>query len=193
MPESSNVIENNDYVLLLGGPSESARKSFYQIMENRVQIVDDPEEYSQLIRKMVPTKSTGAHVYAKVHVVPEAKVVAESKIYVNKADFVVNGEDYTDLIPVVIRHEVAELYIYAKRGYSMTPIPSSMSPEDPRKIAHGLAVREQMRYAKEIGKAERFMEFVRKVSVTLPGSEGGSFYEENQDAYDRVMREHGTE
>lgn len=193
MPESQNVIENNDYVLLLGDPSESARKSFYQVMENRVQVVDDPEEYNQLIRKMVPTKSTGAHVYAKVYVVPEAKVVAESKIYVNKADFVVNGEDYTDLIPVVVRHEVAELYIYAKRGYSFTPTPSSIHPDNVRKMAHGLALREQMRYAKKMGKIERFMEYVRKSSVTLPGSEGGSFYEENQDAYDRVMREHGIE
>lgn len=189
MSESSNVIEQNDYVLLLGNPSESARKSFYQVMENRVQIVDDPDEYNQLIRKMVPTKSTGAHVYAKVYVHPEAKVVAESKIYVNKADFILNGEDYTDIIPVVVRHEVAELYVYAKRGYSMTPIPVSMSPEDPRKIAHGLAVREQIRYAKEIGKIDRYMEYVRKLSKTMPGDGGGKFYEENQDAYDHVMRE----
>ena len=158
-------------------------------MENRVQIVDDPDQYNQLIRKMVPTESTGAHVYAKVYVHPEAKVVTESKIYVNKTDFVLNGEDYTDLIPVVVRHEVAELYVYAKRGYSTTPIPVSMSPEGARKIAHGLAVREQIRYAKEIGKIDRYMEYVRKLSVTMPGNEGVKFCEENDDAYDKVMKE----
>jgi hypothetical protein len=67
-------------------------------------------------------------------------------IVINKQSFIIDGENFSDLIPLVVEHEIAELWFMCKGGYL---------PIDP----HSLAIIEETKLAVVIGKEERSIRF----------------------------------
>lgn len=67
--------------------------------------------------------------------------LTDFKIIINKPSFNIDGEDFSDLIPIVIEHEAYELWYSCKKGYS---------PIEP----HCLAIIAETRLAIEIGISE---------------------------------------
>lgn len=94
------------------------------------------------------------------------------EIVINVSAFYRNGEDYTDLIPIVIRHEVAELYHYLKNFDSESDGTS-----------HKLAVNEEFKLALSKGKADRYMELAMIWAQELSSPRKEDFIQEHLDAY----------
>lgn len=71
--------------------------------------------------KQLFSNSSAVNFSGVVFRIPEGKRVRDAKIFVNLDDFVVDGENFSDHIEISIMHEAAEMYIYAKLGYSLLP------------------------------------------------------------------------
>lgn len=164
-----------DTLFIEGTPKET-KEAFFEEMEKRVKIVGEDE-----FRKVVKVKGSVAHFVATVFFGPEGKRLQDVVILVNKDRCILDGEDYTDLIPIFVRHEIAELWIYAKKGYSLFPHPESMGEEEQRNAAHRLALREHYRYAFEKGKADRFLEFFERATGRQVEAD-----EEEKEAYQKA-------
>ena len=163
------------------GEPAISREAFFQMMEKRVQILD-ADSFTKLA---VPEPVIG-YFSADFRSQPTGKLIKDIAIYINKDDFLLDGQDYTDLISVVSRHEIFEMWIYAKHGWSLVPTPKSLR-EDERTIAHSLALIEEYRYAFKIGKADRFLEFVKKFSrMKLPKNAETRIIQEHEDVYRKV-------
>lgn len=91
-------------------------------------------------------------------------MVENPAIYVNKGAFILDDEDFSDLIPITVRHEIAEFWTYVKTGYSFSPAPPYIGIGSRVAFAHGLALREEYFFAFELGKAERYLDFVKRLS-----------------------------
>lgn len=167
------VSETDDQVFIEGMPSQT-KSDFFRIMEKRVVYLDRAEyelkfPYSGL-----------AHFDAELFKTDHGKRINNPVIYVNKDAFLTGNEDYSDLMPIVIRHEIAELWTYAKTGFSLSPKPPTMDEEKRKVVGHGLALRKEYEYAFELGKADRYLQFVINQADNLP------YYvvAENQEAYE---------
>ncbi|MEI7652854.1 MAG: hypothetical protein WCJ70_01060 [bacterium] len=108
-------IEGNKLLINRGEPAKS-KEAFFGIMEQRVQRLAG-DSYSRL----AGAGSAMGHFMGVVFQVPEGKAIEDATIYVNEDDFRVNGEDFTDVIPVTVRHETFEMWTYAKNGWSLSP------------------------------------------------------------------------
>jgi hypothetical protein len=160
-----------------------AKTEFYRVMEGRVNVLDR-EQYEEKVGQ----KSPHAHFVAVIFQIPEGKRANDSIIYVNRDDFIVGGEDFTDLIPISVRHEVSELWTYAKTGYSLSPPPKHIGHEGREAIGHGAALREEYAHAFELGKADRYLGFIKKwaQSRVSDSRDRNRIIEENEDAYQRA-------
>jgi hypothetical protein len=78
------------------------------------------------------------------------------------------------------------MWTYAKNGWSLSPPPERIGKENRVAVAHGLATREEYRYAFEIGKAERYLEYIKKWSSRLPAREQQRLIAENEEAYKKA-------
>lgn len=106
--------------LIHKGEPKRTKEEFFRLMEQRVQRLDETS-----YREKAGADNHFGHVYGVVASVPEGKVIQDPTIYLNEADFHVDGEDFTDVIPVVVRHEAFELWTYAKNGWSLAPATKS--------------------------------------------------------------------
>ena len=77
-------------------------------------------------------------------------------IAINENAFTINGEDYTDLIPYSIEHEIYEAWLTLDKGWRLN-----------LKERHLLARRKQYEIAMRDGKAERLLEFHNKNNIAL--------------------------
>lgn len=170
-------VEGNQMVIPKGEP-KATKEAFIGIMESRVQVLDR-NSYA----RVAGAGSAMGHFGGVVYQIPEGKLIEDASIFVNEDDFHVGGEDFTDVIPVTVRHEIFEMWTYAKNGWSLSPAPERIGKENRVAVAHGLATREEYRHAFEIGKAERYLEFIRKWSNRLPAYERERNIRENEDAY----------
>jgi len=164
-----------------GQPAES-KDAFFGIMEQRVQRLD-----SNSYARLAGAGAAMGRFMGVVFQVPEGKAIEDATIYVNEDDFRVNGEDFTDVIPVTVRHEIFEMWTYAKNGWSLSPPPERIGTKNRVAVAHGLATCEEYRYAFEIGKADRYLEYIEKWSSRLPERERQKLITENVEAYRKAM------
>lgn len=170
-------IEGNRLVITRG-EQKPTREAFFNIMESRVQILDN-DSYV----RVDGNNSALGHFNGVIYQVPEGKAVEDANIYINRDDFIINDNDFTDLIPVTVRHEIFEMWTYAKNGWSLSPAPDRIGKENRVAVAHGLATMAEYSYAFEIGKAERYLDFIRQWSIRLPPDYKLKIIQENEKAY----------
>ena len=152
---------STEEAITITGVTKGDREQFYQALRDRVQIVDD-NQFSQYF----PSDEQGAFALfeGKISHTKQGKELVDSTIVVNKDDFRVNNQDYSDLIPIVVKHEITELWMHSKPGYSLNPPPTNMDAEWVHMYGHALATRKEWEYAVEQGKGERYLEFLKKFS-----------------------------
>lgn len=185
MPE-----QPSEAFLIRKGEPTRTKEEFFRLMEQRVQKLDEPS-----YREKAGGFSNLGSFHGFVVLKDGRKILRDPTIYINSEDYLVNGEDFTDIIPITVRHEAFEMWTYVKNGWSLAPPPSHIGETGARGVAHGLAMRETYRYAKEIGKIERWLEFVKKWveanQEKLSERESKLFLAENEEAYRRAMQGRG--
>ena len=95
----------------------------------------------------------------------------------------INGQDYTDLMPIVLRHEMEEIWAYLESDYNPDPKSEKMTSD----LAHNLALRKEYEYAFEIGESYRYAQFIIehiKENSSLSIDDRRHIIAENKTAYD---------
>jgi hypothetical protein len=176
--EAEPFIREVDNCIFIEGSPSQTKSGFFAILERRVVYLDQ-STYEGRFRQ----HGLG-HCEGVVRQVGggRGKVIENPAVYINAGVFVLDGEDYSDLIPFVVRHEIVESWTYAKTGYSLSPPPPHIGNERRATFAHGLALRKEYEYAFESGKADRLLEFIIKFITKYAGN-SPSAIRENQEAY----------
>jgi len=140
-----------------GSPKES-KQSFYELAHSRTRYCTQ-EEHLKFEKEVW---GDDWQVSSAMYVIDRNDGIAtnqDEETFVNALDISINkdffqfeGEDYSDLIPYAVEHEIYELCLYAKRGYR---VQNSQS-------RHLLARKRQFEMAMRDGKAERLLEFYKK-------------------------------
>lgn len=173
-----NLYENG--ILITGVPDRATREAFYEEAAiSTVHYLNDEE-----FKKQAWPDDWHLAMFHRSHLKKPGNSLVKATISVNVDEFHLDGEDYTDLIPIVVRHEVAKIYFYAKNGYSL------YNPRGRDGGAHCLALREEWRYAVELGKVERYWEFTSKFAEILKPYDARRFLAENWSAYQLALRRH---
>ncbi len=169
--------------IIVEGPPAQTKAEFFKVMESRVQVLSEAE----FREKVGPTPSF-AHFESAVSFTRKNKRVDDAEIYINKDDFMIGQENYTDLIPIAVRHEIAELWVSAKTGYSLVPLPKWLSLDRKEAIAHGIALREEFKYAFETEQADRYLDFVKRwaESRQLSPEVKARLLQDNEGAYELI-------
>lgn len=161
MPKSGKETAHNQnaiYVrgenIYIKGTPASTKEKFFEMLRNKVCLLN-----KNRFRDVVGERTAHACFRGVVYPSSDGKRLENAVVYVNIDDYIIDGIDYTDLIPITVQHEIAELWTYAKTGYSMSPAPKGIDREE---IAHNIALHEEYRYALQLGKAERYLDFIRR-------------------------------
>ena len=182
----SGVRSEGNKIFVTGNPARETKQAFYQVMSERVRVVDE-QDY----RRMFP-ESNMAHFNQVVYKTSEGKMIEDGEVYVCRGDFIVNGQDFTDMIPIAVRHELAEAWTYAKTGYSLSPARRAIGNEERVQIGHGLALRAEWEYAFELGKAERYLEYIKLFAeARLSPQAANSIIAENEGTYQLIKSRAG--
>ncbi|KKT69957.1 MAG: hypothetical protein UW66_C0056G0005 [Candidatus Moranbacteria bacterium GW2011_GWF1_44_4] len=115
------------------------------------------------------------------------KEIKDARIFLCEEHFMLGDEDYTDCIPFIIRHEIAEMWIIAKAGWS-TLNSKRMSRDERDKMAHEFALLQEFEYAFKLGKAARLLEFIKKISSSESDERGRNPYLESKGVYEKIKR-----
>ena len=141
-----------------GTPKES-RQSFYELAKSRVRLVSQDEHLK--FEKDIFGPDWGS--CSAIYIIDTSDKIAEGQqerwlkvldISVNKDAFIYGGEDYSDLIPYAVEHEIYEAWLWTKKGYQ---------PKNSR-INHLLARRRQFEMAMKDGRAEKLLEYYKKLN-----------------------------
>ncbi len=175
-PESTHV--NPPHII--EGISTEAKQSFYDMVRSRVHMRDWDEHMGHEKLTSLTQDSPCAFFLLGTE---DVNIGEDLQRWVSVADVAVNidyftyyagehtqPEDFTDLIPFVIEHEIYEMWLIAKKG---------MKPTNTDDI-HMLARRKESEMAAEQGKLDRLVEFYKKT--------GKVKLDEIQYAYDKTMR-----
>lgn len=113
------------------------------------------------------------------------RVIKQAEIYINRDAFFINGQDYSDLIPIVLRHELEEIWTYLEADYDPDRKSEKMSMDS----AHNLALRKEYEFAFGIGKANRYAQFIidhLRENSSLSLEDKKRVFAENKKAYDEI-------
>jgi len=168
IPESSNLEQPH----LIGKDILEARRSFWELAKSRI-VYRNQQEHIDFEKTVF---GPDHHVSSAIYVL-QAKNIGEGdnfQRWVKALEISVNvdffGEEYKDLIPYAIEHEIYEAWIGVKRG---------MSPKEIN-TGHLLARRRQFRMAMTDGKAEKLLKFYKQVNLDTE--------DELQQAYDKAQK-----
>jgi len=166
----------NGSVYFEGSPKEN-RAAFLAYAEPKVHILRDGE-YGRKFGPRYPYARFYAQPYLDDNDIP---YLTHMSISVDADAFKVEGTDYEDLIPILVTHEIEELWSFVKTGVRCGGGIIFLTDSQ----AHAHAVREQYRYAFSVGKAERYLEFLKaSAPVQYPNTETREiFLNENLAAY----------
>jgi hypothetical protein len=134
----------------------NAKKSFYELARSRI-IYRNQECHSIFQREIDESDrsvSSACLILQRKFVADICKWITGLEISVNKDFF---GEENADLIPYAVEHEIYEAWLYSKRGYS----PQSVE------TGHLLARRREYEMAMRDGKAEKLLNFHKKVNLSI--------------------------
>lgn len=136
-----------------------ARESFYELAKSRITYRSREDHYA--FEREIHGENwqrSGAVVVVQRSISEEGsyinKWVTALEISVNKDLF---GEEHADLIPYAVEHEIYEIWLWAKRGYT---------PQN-GETRHLLARRREYEMAMRDGKAEKLLDFDKRVNPTI--------------------------
>lgn len=139
--------------------SLSAQSAFYAECEASYILLSD-EEYSRHNRP----KHSWAFFSGEIFPQADGSKLVMADIYVKESVF--RGKEH--LIPIVVRHEAAELWAYAKPG-GLSPCPSGFDEVSRVETAHGHALVEEWDYAAQSGLVQEYQQFCEEYSRTHVG------------------------
>jgi hypothetical protein len=170
MPELSESSKLNQ-PHKIEGTMEEAKASLYELAKSRVKIMND-QEYSEWVKEFGSWESKHFGYSPAVAIVwPKKgekigdkieKTITHLEIAVNKDKFLIDGDDYSDIIPFVIEHELSEAWLVAKKGLG----DGSEEKENGFKkyvAKHRLSVRKEFLLAEQLGLGEKLFEWHMKV------------------------------
>ena len=151
-PESSIV--NNPH--RIEGPMREVKESFYELARSKVRYLssDEIQRWNKEVRGIDRYVSPVSYILNyRLEVSEEAdykKWINNLEIVVDKGAFKINGKDFSDLIPIVLEHDIYEAWLSAKRG--------AASSLDINK-KHLLALRREFLLATEQGLEDKLFEW----------------------------------
>lgn len=160
-PESSIV--NNPHKI--EGTMKEAKKSFYELAKSKVKYLswDEIKKWHKETSNRDEYVTTASYILNyKTNVTEEGdfeKWISNLEIVVNKDVFVINREDFSDIMPFILKHDIYEAWLSAKKG--------SASSFDVNK-KHLLARRREFLLAAEQSLEDKLFEFHMTIN---PGSE----------------------
>lgn len=140
-----------------------SKKSFYELALKRVRYLSANEHirFEKDVFWDDYEISTAVYILDRNNVITsewdEEIFVNALDISVNKDAFYLNGEDYTDLIPYAVEHEIYEIWLFTKKGLRVQN----------SKMRHLLARRRQFEMAHKDWKIDRLMDFYKKINNTI--------------------------
>lgn len=129
----------------------------------------DSEAFAQIQVETPETDTTFA--FFGYSLSDDKSTISDLIVAINQVAFFQKDQDYSDLIPVVILHELAEMFFHVSTG----------STDD--QAAHAYALSEEYRLAFELGVEERYLELIGHWAELLPARSSQIFYQENVGAY----------
>jgi len=156
--EELNLVE--DHIIGKNKDGE-ARTRFFEMAKSRVILLSEKEYKERLINffkddSKYPIAFLFVDNIDKKYSKEESqkeRSISSFRIYVNKDIFDITGdENYGDLIPYIIEHEIYEAWLYVKNGYRSS-----------EGLVHGLVRRRVFSLAEKDRKAERLLEFLCKI------------------------------
>ena len=151
-PESSFLTTPH----LIEGEPANARRSFYEIVKNRVRVVkQDDHDTFQKVATMSYDNPSAFFLIGIDDVDVDDNVerwLHVADISINEDYFILEKEDYRDIIPFVTEHELYEMWLTVKKG--VKPATSD--------LIHMVARRKEFELVAEAGKADRLLEFYKK-------------------------------
>ncbi len=143
-------------------PPKEARASFYEFAKNKIEYLTGEEivkwdrdrgGYPEPEHPSVALYSISPHYYEEGGSLE--KWIDSLEIAVNKDAFRIKGEDYSDLMPFVVEHEIYEVWLRAKKGTASTLY---------IKKQHILAQRRAFLLAEQQGLGEKLLEWSKLVT-----------------------------
>lgn len=136
----------------------SARRPFYELAKSRI-IIRKRECHEAFNLEMLGERRRCSPAFAIVqHTTRERSYVQR---WINALEISVDetffDEKSADLMPYVIEHEIYELWLWSKMGYT---------PRD-RETAHKLARRREVEMAMKDGKADKLRKFYTNIDLTV--------------------------
>jgi hypothetical protein len=139
-------------------PSIESKNAFKKFAQTKVIFFDNTEECDRftvrwLFKEFGHTTSKERNIDAGHVLLKDMRgrrldnqTLEDFVIVINKPSFIIDNNDFSDLVPLVIEHEIAELWYTCKKGYL---------PIEP----HKLAIIEETKMATRIGQEERSIQF----------------------------------
>lgn len=136
-------------------------RKYYILAKNKVKIVNSKDYYDFEEKYFGDKKGITASYNISYEGIEENNFmkmkIKNLQIILNRDSFTLDGEDYSDLIPYIIEHEIFESLLFVKPGYKTRDLDKN----------HLLARKRQYSLAKQDGKLDRLFEFHKKISPNL--------------------------
>lgn len=169
-PESSKLEQPH----MIEGTMKEAKDSLYELARERVRLMNG-QEYSDWLKKFGDwAVERVGHSPAVVAVWPrkgeqngnKVKGITHLEIGVNKDKFQIDGEDYLDILPFAIEHEIYEAWLISKKGLGEE---SGEKEGDFKKYTakHRLAVRREFFVAEQQGLGEKLFRWHIKIEPNM--------------------------
>ena len=166
----TNSVEIVGDTVRIRGFGAQTKKEFFEKTSSLVSIVPEDEYWELLKNASVSGGGWATYVtrinelYGDEHPVVVAKELNSLLIVVNKDRFI--GKEKT-LMQAVIKHELAELWILGKLGFSIwsLKVNGKLSLDKAIKISHNYARREEIAYAIRNGFGEELIEHMRRIKT----------------------------
>lgn len=152
------------------GTMKEAKTSLYELAKNRVRFLSD-QEFSAWCREFGPWGEEAVKSPAVMVVWPRGgkevegkieKVITHLEIVINKEKFQIDGEDYSDIIPFAIEHELYETWLKVKKGLGDGSDDKNNGFQN--YIAkHKLSLRREFLLAEQAGLGEKIFKFHTKL------------------------------
>lgn len=172
-------IENSFSIV---GDPRDAKDKFLQFAKGCVLELD----HQEAVRVGVPAWMPAGHIerisgiWSPVS--GEKRFVDNLRIYLDKQAFIVQGMDYSYLVPYIIEHEIQEIWVLAKTGINLSKCPDKTQRV---MMAHRIAVRREYKMALKDGVAEKCLDFAKKTfaRMGMSGVETDKLLQYENDGY----------
>lgn len=178
-------VEKN--IVEIEGVDRNTREEFFDVMRDRVVEMDsyNGKAYSMLGDSCMLFSAGITTLNGKTSILCDPTICIQNDL------LTIDGEDYSDIKDILLRHELIELWYIAKPGYSFMYEIREVPGRFESQTAHRLALREQFRFAKSRGSLEKTKLFQDKQISKLAEEARIPKLEEQQEAYDYVLYRYG--